>query len=574
MQLIKLSANKDTFKTVKFEKNKLNIITWSKDSSSKDNLEKTFNWVWKSLLLNIVNFCLWSNKYNSFEEKLPWWEFTLEFELNGKTYVVNRATEAQSIIVVNWEEMGLKKYTELLGSEAFIIPEWIKGLSFRYLIKRFIRVEKESSQEWDKFKSESPYIKLLCNSFLLWLDVSMIQTKMDLKWKLDDIKASKDRLEKDEIFRKFFLWVENIDIQITDYEDSVWQLERAISQFKVAENYSKIEFDANKLKIRKSELLKDLFLIKNQIKSIDESLRLKINISLENVIHAYEEIQLNFPELIKKELGAVQDFHIQLLNKRQGRLLTSKQSLVNKLRLLEDELDKLDLGINSSLEFLWWHWALDEYDALNRKLSEERSSLNKLRDYKKVIARYKKEISSIKLELDTQNNLALNYLEDIDALLKKNNNQFRVLAKRFYPDSSSWIQIKENTGENTIQFDIDARIEYDSSDGIWEIKIFCFDLTLLLIQRNHNIEFIFHDSRILSDVDPRQIATLFQIIFELLEERKFQYIISINQNTLDSIKDIDAELFKKLNNSIILELKDESEQSKLLWINIDMDYEK
>lgn len=99
-------------------------------------------------------------------------------------------------------------------------------------------------------------------------------------------------------------------------------------------------------------------------------------------------------------------------------------------------------------------------------------------------------------------------------------------------------------------------------------------MTMLLLKQNHIVEFIFHDSRILSDVDSRQITTLFNIIFDLLDKDNFQYIISINQDSLDSIKDIDADLYNKIKQYIILELTDESEQSKLLWIDIDMDYEE
>lgn len=109
-----------------------------------------------------------------------------------------------------------------------------------------------------------------------------------------------------------------------------------------------------------------------------------------------------------------------------------------------------------------------------------------------------------------------------------------------------------------------------------DVKIFCFDWTLLLAKHNHKIEFIFHDSRLLSEIDSRQQATLFNVAYEKNNTNDLQYIISANQNTLDSLKLEmgDEEYNKIIADQIVLELTDESEESKLLGMKVDLDYDK
>ena len=56
------------------------------------------------------------------------------------------------------------------------------------------------------------------------------------------------------------------------------------------------------------------------------------------------------------------------------------------------------------------------------------------------------------------------------------------------------------------------------------LKIFCFDWTLLKVQLNHKVKFIFHDSRLLSENDPRQVATI--------GNKSFRHLIGLFINTL------------------------------------------
>ena len=123
-----------------------------------------------------------------------------------------------------------------------------------------------------------------------------------------------------------------------------------------------------------------------------------------------------------------------------------------------------------------------------------------------------------------------------------------------------------------MQFDIDAKIESDTSDGINNVKIFCYDLTILFKGYNHHMDFIFHDSRLFDGIDERQKTDIFRTVYEEFYNTNKQYIASVNQNQLGEIKgQLTEEEFKKIIiDNTVLTLTDESDSQKLLGIKVDI----
>ena len=76
-------------------------------------------------------------------------------------------------------------------------------------------------------------------------------------------------------------------------------------------------------------------------------------------------------------------------------------------------------------------------------------------------------------------------------------------------------------------------------------------------------------------MDPRQREMLFRMIYDVTQNREFQYICSINEDTILSFKELmtEEEYSKIVTNNIVLELNDDAAESKLLGIQIDLDLE-
>jgi uncharacterized protein YydD (DUF2326 family) len=154
---------------------------------------------------------------------------------------------------------------------------------------------------------------------------------------------------------------------------------------------------------------------------------------------------------------------------------------------------------------------------------------------------------------------------------------YRGFAREFYGNKAAGLIVRNNDkSENQIRYDIEARIEYDQADGINDVRIFCFDLLLLYFRQRHRMEFLFHDSRLFAGMDWHQRLTLFRLADRVTREHGWQYIATVNEDQIDSMKEEAGADFDRLFvQPRVLELTDEPDGSgKLLGIQVDMQYER
>jgi len=73
---------------------------------------------------------------------------------------------------------------------------------------------------------------------------------------------------------------------------------------------------------------------------------------------------------------------------------------------------------------------------------------------------------------------------------------------------------------------------------------------------------------------PHRKAALFKIAYEQTDEDKGQYVASVNEDQVLSMKDqfTDKEFERIITDNIVLELTDDLPESKLLGVQVDMRY--
>ncbi|WP_251402058.1 DUF2326 domain-containing protein [Ureibacillus chungkukjangi] len=455
----------------------------------------------------------------------------------------------------------------------------IKYLTFRSLISRFIRRNKSSYTKYDKYQDkETDYAKLLNNAFLLGIDVNLIETKMILKKSIDELDKNKKIVVKDPILKEYFIGNEDLDFEIIDLKDEVKELENKAKEFKVAENYRDIQEEADFLSFQIRELRNKISLNENSIRKIEKSISIKPEIELDKILDMYGEAKLLFEDKVKKSLNEVTEFHNKLLSSRKERLEKQKEYFEKAKEVLQKDIIEKGIELDKKMKFLGGYGALEEYNALSDKLNTLRNKLEKVTDYKKLIETYDDKSAQANIDIEKQKLEGSKYLKEHKEMLEKIMATFRSYSKAFYKNKASGLDIKTNDGLNQIRFDINAKITGDSSDGISEVCIFCFDMTLLKL-KNHNINFLFHDSRLFSNMDPRQRLSLLKIVEEETKNEKIQYIASINEDMISTIKDVTNEEeyqhYKKLiDQNTILTLTDKSDEDKLLGMTIDLPYDK
>ena len=574
MHLKRVYANQASFKTVQFNETGLNFIIAKQKNKNNDDTSKTYNGVGKSLLIWIIHFCLGaeSTSYRSFCTKLSGWVFYLDFSINGVNYTAERSTENPNSIILDGIELKTDEFKCKLQELCFYIPEDIKYLSFRSLMKFFIRPD----VAWyvnAMGHHYSQYQELLNNAFLLGLDVFLVQNKSQLKKEADRIKAIEKNFKVDDLLREYSAGDKDISLAIDDLNESIKELEDHLRDFKVAEDYQAVQQKADQIENKWFSITNSIVLKQNNIAAIDKNLQIQPDTDRQAIQKVYEEAHVYFQELLEKTLEELEEFHNKLIENRNSRLLKQKNRLEQEIEQQASEAEKLKIELDRLMKYLGEHQALDIFVSLNEELAHYRSKLEQLENYQSLRLTNKERLRDIESEMIKQSEETDLFLREIEQDLNDLREFFRTLSKRFYRDAAAGITVTNNEGNNQKRFDINAKIESDNSDGINRVKIFCYDMTVLFKGKNHNIDFLFHDSRLFDGIDERQLTVLFRILFESFSKTNKQYIATVNQNQISEIKsNLPQELFDGIiTENTILELTDESDVGKLLGETVAID---
>lgn len=574
MKLISLKANKPSFHPVNF-KDGLNIVVGKQATPNCENDGNTYNGVGKSLILHLIHFCLGSNKIDSFVQKIPDWEFTLRFEHNGKEYYASRGTAEQNKINFCGEKLSLTDVRKNLLEICFGITDTPKMMTWNTLFSRFVRRYRVCYSTFDAFTpKEEDYSKLLNNCYLLGIDLDLIVRKKELRERQTAIRNTETALKKDPLFKQYYLGNHDAELDSIELQIKIEQLKKQIAAFKVSNNYHELEKEANEKSYQKKALENKRFVINNHIKNIEVALQETSKIEEDRLISVYEAAKIEIPEMVRKSLEEVRVFHDSLITNRNTRLRKDLNKYRQEIKNIDDEIAMLGERMDELLNYLNSHGALEEYVALTKELTSVQNEYNRIQEYQKILKAYKDEKMNIKASMIADDKEAEEYLEDEKDMFSVLKSYFYSYAKRFYPQKRSGLIINNNSGENMLRYSLDARIEDDSSDGVNEVRMFCFDLLLLILKKS-NIQFLAHDSRLFANMDPRQRETLFRLAYESCCDEKLQYFCTINEDALTSFKPMmsKTDYDKIITDNIILELNDDSPQSKLLGVQIDIDLE-
>ena len=574
MQLKKVYANKDSFKTVTFNPTGLNFIVAKQQDRSSLKKGKTYNGVGKSLLITIIHFCLGANKEQNFCDKLHDWEFFLEFEIGKDKYTSHRIVSEPNKIFLNGLEYNQVRFREKMQSLCFSIPEAIQYLSFRSLLSFFIRPDKSSYVSYDKaIKKAKDYQILLCNSFLLGLDEGLVQKKQEIKENKDKLKQQAKSFQDDPVLKDFLTKNKDIDLSIIELEERIKNLKQNLSNYKVAEDYYELQKKADSLENERFNLSNEILLIQNNIDQIETSLIHSPDINKTQIEKIYTEANILFSEKVKKQLSSIENFYEKLIKNRKKRLTAQRDNLNEEKKRKSVGEANLSKEINELMQYLGEHGALDTFVSLTEQNTKYKMERDKLVEYQRLEKQYGNKKDALERDFFELKEKVKTYLREIEEHIALLRNSFRSFAKKFYPDHTTGLTINNNDGDNKTCFRIEAKIEADASDGINNVKIFCYDLVLLFNTFDrHKVNFIFHDSRLFDGTDERQKTEFFRVVYDKFHQSDKQYIATVNQNQLSEVKSyLTEEEYKNIiDKNIILELKDNSQEDKLLGINVEL----
>ena len=585
-KLVKLYSDNPDFRTLEFNEVGFTFILARHKKERKSDDKNSFNGVGKSLSIALIHFCLGTDKNPAFEI-LDNWTFCLEIKINDKLYTIKRNTSFQESIFLDDKEYTISKFNEKMFTLLYDDLS-IKYLKFRSVLSRFIRPSKKSYLSYDKpVPQEQPYAVLINTGFLLGFDENLIQQKLILKQGLDDFNNRRKRFEKDDIIKDFFLkdgLKKDIKKYLRDLDAEIEKKERQKKNFEIAENYSDIVKETKKIRLRIKELEHKLFINKEVLQNVENNLKLRTELSSNALLKIFDEAKINFGKENIKSLKEVEDFHKQLSKSRNKRLKCEQKELFLKNEFLKNKITDLQITFNHKSQFIKTYGAIEEYNNLHEVIFSLKKRYHKLESYHKIIQKYEKEISLIKINLEKENIKSDNYLDEKENLIKENHMFFKKLIESFYGDKTGSISLLTNKGDNTTRFDLDVSTTDDSSDGVNSVKIFSYDILNLKNYLHNKFGFIYHDSRLFYNIDETQIRFMLKLLSDFIPKNNLQYICSLNENQFDSLKkcfvekeDIKGfeEIFKFTgkDKTVMLELSDESDKTKLLGNKYEIKYD-
>lgn len=577
MRLIALTANQPSFKSVNFNRTGLTLIVGRHRSAKKTDLKKTYNGVGKSLIVALIDYCLGSNKNVHFDTHLSEWSFTLTFEHAGETHTITRTTGASKLLFDGGEISCSKCSDRLNDLGVFSMPtEKIGFLTFRSLLSFFLRPKNGSYVKYDCPQPNwKQYQSVLCQSFLLGLDYDRAVQKHEQKKRLDEQLELAERYKKDKELKEFYLGEKNAEVELLELETQIKRLEDDLNAFRVAENYSERQQKADALHHQLTGLANEIVIHKNLLADLELALKIRPDVSPAQVIAVYQEASVSLPSLVVKRLEDVQTFHYRLQENRSNRLNKDLAVTEQKIAELSQRSERLRKELDTELQFLNAHRALDEYAANNAHLSALRGQEQRIKDYIQLLSQYTEESQKVRAQMAQATVEANQYIRSIRPHLDLLMEKFREYSKELYGSVPAGLTVKNNDGENQCRYDIEAHIQNDAADGINQGKIFCYDFLLLTLRQRHAMEFLFHDNRLYADMDKHQRCSLFRLADRVCRQMDIQYIATLNEDVIDSVRDIAGEDFQRLFvDPVVLELTDApSGTGKLLGFQIDMQYD-
>lgn len=577
MRLVRLSSNMPTFRSVTFNRSGLSLII-AEQKSPKTNRTNTYNGVGKSLMLELLHFCLGSNTKKNFIKHLPEWIFILDVEIDGENHTITRSTDSKELSL-DGNRITLSHLRDFLERACFEIPQTITHLSFRSLIQRFIRSGRDAYSSYffaDGAERPDPYGAMLRNAFLLGLDLHLAKKKYDLRQREKKLKETMNQLLVDPLFAEIFAQ-DKIDIELLALREQEMKFTSDLQAFRVADDYHAIEQEANRIKRELDRFRRESIKLDEAILQIDRSLQTRGDLPEERVFALYGEAQQALPDKLKQRVEDVLKFQRDLQQRRIYRLTRERQELDRQKRHIKEEVEEASARLDTRLRYLSEHRALDEYVAVSNQLSEVQQRIAKLEESKALRERVSKELRRIDLELADQNIVTDEYLEKAEPLISEATYIFREFARELYGNRPSGLSVGNDDGENQLRYRIEAHIPADAAEGINEAKIFCYDETLLRLHRGHRVEFLVHDSTLFGPVDPRQRLTMLRIADRRSQEHGTQYIATLNLHDITSLTqqtELEPGEFERLFSepAVVLRLADDAPESKLLGIDIDMNY--
>lgn len=566
MKLLSLSSTNPKFRTLVF-KDGLNIVAGLQKTNEK---KESINSIGKSLSLKLVHYLLGASLDSEKELKrylASYGVFSLTLSHNDRTYLIEKDF-SHSEYYINSRKITQKSYSNELSK--IFLPEDFK-IGFRQVFNCFAR-RYGGTYYTDilvqQGLSKTDYNQRFVNLFLLGIEPSLIEENFKVKEQLSKLNDFSKAIENHQ---------QELDkSNLKDLLDEINILKEKKDNFLIAESYDDLKNQADILTSELNELRNNKFLLEQRLQKKEVALKSidNINVDIEQIESIYNEAKFFFENKITKRLSEAQSFHNSLVANREKRLTVEVKDIAIEIENISDKIKDISKTRDAILKDLDNKGALEEYNSISERIKSLEIEVQNLKKYENLLHDFKKDKSRLNTQITQIKEKSILYLDERQEHLEEVEDKFRELVKRFYDNQGGSLKIKDSKDARYL-FDINVNIPKDAGQAVGEVKIFCYDVLLYLLNKEL-LGFMAHDGCIFSEMDSRQKSTIIKIILELTTKNDFQYFLNIGQNTLNEIIDIgnkinilSCEEKIRIKKSVILELYDENPENWLFGEKFD-----
>ena len=576
--ILAVRANMPTFREVEFQPG-FNVVLAdrTKESTRRDSR----NGLGKTTLVEIIHFCLGGQTRRNqglMVTPLKGWTFSLEMRVNGRELSVTRSTETPSWVNVYGDVRDLtgpskrldgtlairtNEWNSLLGELAFglerdPIPKYHP--TFRSLFSYVVRRGRDAfASPFLHYRTQQEWDKQVNNAFLLGLEWEHAGQLQELKDQ-ENLLNSLRRAAREGLMEGMIGTLGNLEAERARVDSDVRIRSEGLNSFRVHPQYEEIEQEANDLTSTIQQLSNANLADGRLVDLYRSSLQDNQAPDADDVLAVYEAVGVTMPELVRRRLDEVEDFHRQIIANRRA-------YLESEIQRIEANRNQRELQIQSGverraqlLEVLQTHGALQEYTRLQELHLDLISTRNDLDNRISNLRRFEQGRSEVRVNKELLLQTARREFEERREVRERAINIFNSKSEELYSAPGNLVVDVTDAG-----FRFDVEIMRSGSQGINNMKIFCYDQMLAQLWANEEPSpgLLVHDSTIFDGVDERQVALALELAQRESEHWGFQYVCALNSDTLpydDFSSGFD------LNQFVRIRFTDETEEGGLLGI--------
>ena len=491
----------------------------------------------------VIDFVFGGNDFLSYNTdvvtELGHHNYYFKFSFNNQYYYFRRGTDSSDVVYKcspDYEEIesiDLKKFTDFLKTNYIITAT---DISFRAFVGLFSRIWGKGNLTVNKplhivqSKSSIDCVDDLIKVFNKYDSIKTLD--LDLKNKDKEKSALNSAFNKKIIpkinktqYKKNESKIEEIESEIEDIKSNLAKYAINIREI--------VNREIMELKVQKDEMLRVKLTLDSKLKRIQNNLSENKHLQSKHL----NSLKDFFPEVNIKKLAEIEEFHSDLSKILKKELQSAERELLEQLKLINSEINRLDKKISETLSSLENPSVIvDRVYELSSLLQTSKMENNYYLDATKI----RDSVKNIKTQVREEKEKSLKLIEDVI------NDEIRKIVSLIYNESrkSPILSLKENN--------YTYNIFEDTGTGKAYSNLLVFDLSIF---SSTSLPFLIHDSLLFKNIENDSVANLINV-YSRFSKQSFVAIDEIKKYGKVAAQALTDKSVIKLSDSRVLYIKD------------------